>query len=87
MSKIVVLNSGGFDSVVLMKYLHCIQEENEIYSLHFSYGENNEQQQCECAYKVSQEVGAVHKVINLPKIDWNQSEFFNKEGYDKSTQY
>ena len=35
MSKIVVLNSGGFDSVVLMEYLHFIQEENEIYSLHF----------------------------------------------------
>lgn len=87
MSKIVVLNSGGFDSVVLMKYLHVIQEENEIYSLHFSYGENNEQQQCECAYKVSQEVGAVHKVINLPKIDWTQSEFFNTEGYNKSSQY
>ena len=87
MSKIVVLNSGGFDSVVLMKYLHIIQEEKEIYSLHFSYGENNEQQQCECAYKVSQEVGAVHKVINLPKIDWTKSEFFNAEGYEKSTQY
>ena len=87
MSKIVVLNSGGFDSVVLMKYLHIIQEENEIHSLHFCYGENNEEQQCECAYKVSQEVGAVHKVITLPKIDWTQSNFFESDGYEKQSQY
>lgn len=87
MSKILVLNSGGFDSVVLMKYLHIIQEENEIYSLHFSYGENNEKQQLECAEKVSQEVGAVHKVINLPKIDWTKSEFFKSEGHSKESQY
>jgi len=85
MSKIVVLNSGGFDSVVLMKYLHMTQTEDEIYSLHFCYGENNEQQQCECAYKVSQEVGATHKVITLPKIDWTSREFYTKDSnvYDK----
>lgn len=87
MSKIVVLNSGGFDSVVLMKFLHIIQDETEIYSLHFTYGENNEQQQCECAYKVSQEVGAVHKVINLPKIDWTQSEFYTKDTNEYEKQY
>lgn len=87
MSKIVVLNSGGFDSVVLMNYLHIIQEENEIYSLHFSYGENNEKQQSECARKVSEKVGAVHKEITLPKIDWTKSDFFNAEGYSKETQY
>lgn len=86
MSKIVVLNSGGFDSVVLMNYLHTIQEENEIYSLHFLYGANNEKQQLECVNKVCEKVGAVNKVIQLPKIDWTQSNFF-KSGYEKQSQY
>lgn len=87
MSKIVVLNSGGFDSVVLMKYLHIIQEENEIYSLHFLYGANNEKEQLECVNKVCEEVGAVNKVIQLPPIDWTQSKFFEAEGYEKQSQY
>ena len=87
MSKIVVLNSGGFDSVVLMNYLHTIQEEKEIYSLHFLYGANNEKQQLECVNKVCEKVGAVNKVIQLPKIDWSNNDFFNPEGYDKQTQY
>ena len=87
MSKIVVLNSGGFDSVVLMNYLHTIQEEKEIYSLHFLYGANNEKQQLECVNKVCEKVGAVNKVIQLPLIDWTNSNFFEAEGYDKQTQY
>ena len=44
MSRIVVLNSGGFDSIVLMNYLHTIQGEDNIHSLHFLYGANNEEQ-------------------------------------------
>lgn len=87
MSKIVVLNSGGFDSVVLMEYLHFIQEENEIYSLHFLYGANNEKQQLECVNKVCEKVGAVNKVIQLPPIDWTQSKFFNDGEYTASNQY
>ena len=84
MSKIVVLNSGGFDSVVLMNYLHTIQEEKEIYSLHFLYGANNEKQQLECVNKVCERVGAVNKIIQLPNIDWTQSNFFNS-GYEKQS--
>lgn len=87
MSKIVVLNSGGFDSIVLMNYLHTIQEETEIHSLHFLYGANNEKQQLECVNKVCEKLGAVDKVIQLPLIDWTQSNFFETEGYEKQTQY
>lgn len=87
MSKTVVLNSGGFDSVVLMKYLHTIQEEPEIHSLHFLYGANNEKQQLECVNKVCEEIGAVNKVITLPKIDWTQSQFFKEGEYKDSSQY
>lgn len=88
MSKIVVLNSGGFDSVVLMNYLYTIQEEREIYSLHFRYGANNEKQQLRCVEKVCDKLGANNKVITLPKIDWTKSNFFEEEGYaSKDAQY
>ena len=87
MSKIVVLNSGGFDSVVLMNYLHTIQEEREIYSLHFLYGANNEKQQLECVNKVCEKVGAVNKVIQIPKIDWTSNDFFGSEEHSKESRY
>lgn len=87
MSKIVVLNSGGFDSITLMNYLHTIQEEKEIYSLHFLYGANNEKQQLECVNKVCEKLGAVNKIIQLPPIDWTKSNFFKADGYEVQSQY
>lgn len=77
MSKIVVLNSGGFDSVVLMNYLQDVHEGDEIHSLHFLYGANNEKQQLECVSKVCEKVGAVNRVIQLPVIDWSTNDFYS----------
>ena len=87
MSKIVVLNSGGFDSVVLMNYLHTILGEENIHSLHFLYGANNEKQQLECVNKVCEKLGAVNKVIKLPLIDWTASNFFTDTEYEVGAQY
>ena len=88
MSKIVVLNSGGFDSVVLMNYLHTIQEEKEIYSLHFRYGANNEDQQLKCVKKVCDKVGAIQcKIIDLPKMNWTKNEFFGSVEHSKQSHY
>lgn len=87
MSRCVVLNSGGFDSVVLMHYLSVIQGEENIHSLHFLYGANNEKQQLECVNKVCEKLGAVNKVIQLPKIDWTTSNFFTDKEYEESSQY
>ena len=87
MSRIVVLNSGGFDSVVLMNYLHTIQGEENIHSLHFLYGANNEKQQLECVNKVCKKLGAVNKVIKLPPIDWTASNFFTDSEYEVNAQY
>lgn len=87
MSRIVVLNSGGFDSIVLMNYLHTIQGEENIHSLHFLYGANNEKQQLKCVNKVCKKLGAVNKIIKLPKIDWTTSEFFKDSEYEISSQY
>lgn len=87
MSRIVVLNSGGFDSIVLMNYLHTIQGEDNIHSLHFLYGANNEKQQLKCVNKVCKKLGAVNKVIKLPNIDWTASEFFKDSEYEIASQY
>lgn len=87
MSKIVVLNSGGFDSIVLMNYLHTILGEDDIHSLHFLYGANNEKQQLECVNKVCEKLSAVNKIIKLPPIDWTASNFFNDSVYTVNSQY
>lgn len=84
---IVVLNSGGYDSVVLMNFLYFVKEEDNIHSLHFSYGELNERPQRECVNAVCEKVGAVNKVIKLPRFDWTTSRFYVKGKWDEKTQY
>ena len=87
MSRIVVLNSGGFDSIVLINYLHTIQGEDNIHSLHFLYGANNEEQQLRCVNKVCEKLRAVNKIIQLPPIDWTRSDFFKDSEYKIASQY
>lgn len=86
MSKIVVLNSGGFDSITLINFLHRVWEDREIHSLHFFYGARNTEQQVKCVDKVCENIGAVNVKINLPSFKWTKGEFY-KQGYDDKTQY
>lgn len=83
--KIVVLNSGGFDSIVLMNCLH-MTGDYEIHSLHFHYGAKNEVQQQRCVENVCEKVGAKSVVIDLPQFEWTKSDFFN-DGYEFNSQY
>lgn len=86
--KIVVLNSGGFDSIVLLHYLKLINNEEDLHSIHFLYGANNEKQQLDCVNKVCDKLGISNKVIQLPEIDWSKGTFFtNVNTEDKSLQY
>lgn len=87
MSRAVVLNSGGFDSVVLMNYVHTILGVESIHSLHFLYGAPNEKEQLKCVTKVCRKLGATNKVIKLPPIDWTQSKFFTDGPFQESSQY
>lgn len=84
--KVVVLNSGGFDSIVLIHHVYTVRKGAEIHSLHFNYGSLNEEQQKKCVDKVCEKLGAVNKIIDLPKFDWTTGNFY-KEGYDYDTQY
>lgn len=75
--KAVVLNSGGFDSIVLLHYLKKVYEpEAELYSLHFLYGAPNEKMQFICAENCCKELGINSKIVKLPKIDWTQHDFY-----------
>ena len=87
MAKIVVLNSGGFDSIVLIHYLYNILGEKDLYSLHFKYGENNEIQQLECVDRVCKKFNIPNKVIKLPPMNWTQSNFFTDSEYVGENQY
>lgn len=84
--KVVVLNSGGFDSIVLIHHVYTVRKGAEIHSLHFNYGSLNEEQQKKCVDKVCEKLGAVNKTIDLPKFDWTKSNFYN-QGYDYTSQY
>lgn len=84
--KIVVLNSGGFDSVVLLNCLHLTYPDSELHSLHFLYGARNEKEQRKCVDKVCTKTGAKNIVIDLPAFTWTKSDFFG-ESNTHSTQY
>ncbi len=88
MEKIVVLNSGGFDSVVLLHKLRIFdRDDREIHSLHFHFGALNEKQQQRCVDKVCEKLDLISKVIELPKIDWTKRDFYSGKGKDLSSGY
>lgn len=78
MEKILVLNSGGFDSVTLISYLAT--EYEEVHSMFFDYGQRNLELEKECAIKVSNKVGAIHTTVMLPKFNWSKSSVLDTEG-------
>ena len=84
--KIVVLNSGGFDSIVLIQYIRFLYPEAEIHSLYFSYGELNSEQQQKCIEKVCAKVNATNYHITLPKFSWTKGKFYDTE-YEYEAKY
>lgn len=86
MKKIVVLNSGGFDSTLLLKFLKS-DYGAELYSLYFSYGQYNDAPASECAEKNAEEYCVSHKVVALPKFDWTSRDFYGSEWKDEKASY
>lgn len=64
----VVLNSGGFDSVCLMYEVREAFPDWKIYSLFFDYGQPNLNEEKSCAERVAKKVGAEFYVFKLPKF-------------------
>ncbi len=86
MEKIVVLNSGGFDSTFLLKLLHD-SGDKELHSLYFSYGQNNDKITAEKAKYNADKFCVSHKVISLPAIDWTKSEFYKQDFKSVNVKY
>lgn len=72
--KIVVLNSGGFDSVCLMHLTRELYPSAAIHSIFFEYG--NYLVEEKYARKVANNVNAVFKKIELPIFDWTKNDFY-----------
>lgn len=84
--KIVALNSGGFDSVVMLHYIHEMQPYAEVHSLHFDYGQRSREQEERCARKVCDKLGYEYHDVFLESFQWTKSNFY-KDGYvDNETQ-
>ena len=63
---VVMLNSGGFDSVLMA---HMVKEDNPnaiIYSLAFDYGQRNAEYELACARKVAEKLDLVHIELKIP---------------------
>ena len=86
MKKIVVLNSGGFDSTTLLAEL-ASEEQYIIHSLYFDYGQLNSLYDSKCAKENADKLGAIHHEIVLPKIEWTNSSFYDSSVNEYATQY
>lgn len=77
MNRIVVLNSGGFDSVCLMHEVREAYPDWDIYSLFFDYGQPNVKEEKACAEKIAEKVEATFYEIKLPEFYWTKSTFYS----------
>lgn len=84
MKKIVVLNSGGFDSVLLANYVYNIEENAEIYNLFFNYGQVTLDSERRCSFNCSSKLGFKYIEMGLPNFTWCDSHLVggdNKDDY------
>lgn len=70
--KAIILNSGGFDSVVM---IHSLMNttDNEYTSLFFNYGQRNLERERDCAKGVADKFNLEHIEIEIPRLDWSKS--------------
>jgi 7-cyano-7-deazaguanine synthase in queuosine biosynthesis len=75
---IVLLNSGGFDSVVLANYTRGEFPDSEITSLFFDYGQKIVNYERACAQKVCEKINSEFIEIKLPKFSWSKGTFYDE---------
>lgn len=83
---VVVLNSGGFDSAVLLAELSHFGE-CEIHSIYFDCGQINNPQCSRIAKENAETAGAIHHEVKLPKFSWTKSTFYTEGVSDYDGQY
>lgn len=87
MNDYIVLNSGGFDSTVLLHDIADQRPKAKGYSVFFDYGQNSVEQERRCARKNAEKLGLEHIEITIPKISWSQTNFYGAEFQDSQSQY
>lgn len=92
--KILVLCSGGFDSVVMLGDLTQLEERsvNDIYVMFFNYGQRNYKQELDCVINIVNKYGIPKSNtigINLPKFAWAESSLTGEveNPYSHESQY
>lgn len=73
MSKIVVLNSGGFDSIVLAHDVWYRSPDSEIHNLFFNYGQLNVESERKHSKKCAEKLEFIYKEVTLPTFNWSNS--------------
>jgi len=74
--KIVALNSGGFDSVVMLHHIKELYPYIPTTTLFFNYGQKNLKQEYESAKRASDKLKFDFKSIDLPKFSWTSGDFY-----------
>lgn len=83
--KVLVLNSGGFDSVLMTDIISRTKPEGvkfEFINLFFNYGQLNLEEERRCSKKSAERLGAEFMEVTLPKFKWSNSEFYKKDSND-----
>lgn len=78
-NKAIILNSGGFDSVLMINDLVNLSPDTKFISLFFNYGQRNVLLERDCARKVANKYHLEHIEIDLPKFQWTDCSLYNDE--------
>lgn len=87
---LVVLCSGGFDSITLLHYMQTWEdmENTQIHVLFFNYGQPNYQHEWLCTQKVCEKLGLTLHKIHLPEFEWTKGKFYERKTLeDKYLEY
>lgn len=68
--KVLMLNSGGFDSAVLFHEL-VLSRRHEVVSLFFDYGQSNAKEECSAVKSMCERHGHELMKLELPRFDWS----------------
>jgi len=83
--EVIVLCSGGFDTVVLLHSLKL--EEKDVVAVFFDYGQVNAKKEKECSEKVCEKLGFKLMQITLPDFYWSKSTLRSGEIREDRDQY
>ena len=76
--KILLLNSGGFDSVCLAYHIRELYPNIEVLNLFFNYGQQTLEAEKNCSKKCCEKLNFEFMEVTLPKFNWSNSDFYNQ---------